>query len=83
MKERGTGGGRISLFGREEEKNLRKNGKCRGYTVEELGFAKVLAVLCVQSTTYCYATQIFIPLYYSTNTSFLNDHVARSYSLKT
>jgi hypothetical protein len=36
-KERGTGGGRIKLFGREEEKNLRKNGKCRGYTVEVLG----------------------------------------------
>ncbi len=64
MKERGTEGGRISLFGREEEKNLRKNGKCRGY-IGVRGFAKVLAVFCVQCTTYCYATQIFIPLYTS------------------
>ncbi len=80
-KERDTGGGLISLFGREEEKNLRKNGKCRGYRGFR-GFAKVFAVLCVQCTTYCHATLIFIPLYSSTNTSFLNDHFARPYSYK-
>ncbi len=34
-KKRGAGGGRISLFRTEEEKNLRKNGKCRD--IEELG----------------------------------------------
>jgi hypothetical protein len=47
---------------------LREKGKFRGYRGVR-GFAKVLAVLCVQCTTHCYATLIFIPLYSTTNTS--------------